>query len=74
MMIMRAFMVKLLCQALMGRIPALECLLVGAHRCLWLRLILYDIKWHIFLRVLALELLTRYWQPLGMATRGPSVC
>jgi hypothetical protein len=44
MAIMRVLMVELLYQAVMGRILAPECLLPGVRGCLWLRLILSDIK------------------------------
>jgi hypothetical protein len=35
--------VKLLCQAMMGRVPLLECLLSGMRGCLWLHFVL---AWH----------------------------
>jgi hypothetical protein len=71
---MRAFVVKFLCQPVTGQIPALECLLPGTHGRLWLHLILYVIKWNLFLRILTLELATQYWQPPRVATKGSSVC
>jgi hypothetical protein len=66
--IMCAFVVKLMCQAAMRRIPALKCLPPGACGCLWLCPILSGIKWPLFPRIPALELATQYWQPLGVTT------
>jgi hypothetical protein len=44
MMIMCVLVDELSCQAVMGWIPALEYLLLGVCGCLWLRLVLLDIK------------------------------
>jgi hypothetical protein len=66
MAIMRVIMVKLLCQAVMGHIPPLGCLLSGARRCRWLWLVLSDIKWPLYLRILALG--SHAWLP------GARVC
>jgi hypothetical protein len=44
MTIMRVLVEELLCQAVMGQIPALECLLLGACGRLWLCLVLSVIK------------------------------
>jgi hypothetical protein len=44
MTIMRVLVEELLCQAVMGQIPALECLLLGACGRLWLCLVLSGIK------------------------------
>jgi hypothetical protein len=71
---MRAFVVKLLCQVATGRFPALECLPPGTCGRLWLHPILYVIKWNLFPWIPTLELATRYWQPLEMATKGSGVC
>jgi hypothetical protein len=54
MTIMRVLVVELLCQAVMGWIPALECLLLGMRGHLWLCLALYGIKWPHYPRILAL--------------------
>jgi hypothetical protein len=43
--IMRVLAVELLCQAVMGRILILTCLLPGARRRMWLCLVLSGIKW-----------------------------
>jgi hypothetical protein len=42
--------------------------------CLWLCAIFFGSKWPRYLRISALGTLVRYWQPLGMATRGLGVC
>jgi hypothetical protein len=55
MAIMHAFMVKLLRQAMMGRIPILMCFLPGVHGRLWLCPILFAIKWPLFPSLPALE-------------------
>jgi hypothetical protein len=54
MMVMRGHVVKLLCEAVMGWVLVLKCLLLGAHGCLWLRLVLSGIKWYLFSRTAAL--------------------
>jgi hypothetical protein len=61
MMIMRIFVVELLCEAVMGWIPALECLLPGTRGCMWLCLVLSGIKWPRYMRIPALGSLARYW-------------
>jgi hypothetical protein len=48
-----------LCQVVMGQILALKCVLLGTCW-LWLGHVLFDIKWPRYLRILALEPLTRY--------------
>jgi hypothetical protein len=48
--IMRVPMVELLCQAVMGWIPALKYLLSGARGHLWPHPVVPDIKCHRFLR------------------------
>jgi hypothetical protein len=45
MMIMCVLMVELLCQAVIGRVPVLECLLLGAHGHQRLRHVMSGIKW-----------------------------
>jgi hypothetical protein len=45
MAIMHVLVDKLLCQAVMRRIPVVECLLSGVRGCLWLRPIMPGIKW-----------------------------
>jgi hypothetical protein len=40
MVVMSAFVVKSLCQAVTGQTPLLECLFPGVHGCLWLCLVL----------------------------------
>jgi hypothetical protein len=54
MVIMYVLMEELLYQAVMGRIVILECELSSVRGCMWLRLILHDIKWHRYSRTLAL--------------------
>jgi hypothetical protein len=49
MVIMRFPMGELLCQAITGRIPVLECPLPGARECLRLRPLMLSIKWRYFL-------------------------
>jgi hypothetical protein len=60
MMIMYVLMMELQCQAVMERIPALECLLSGTRGHLWLCLVLCGIKWHHHPRTHALGSLARY--------------
>jgi hypothetical protein len=50
MAIMCVSLAEWLCQAVMGRIPALKCLMSGARGCLWLHLVVPDIKCHRFPR------------------------
>jgi hypothetical protein len=45
MVIRRVLVEELLCQAVTGQIPVLECLLSGAHGYLWLSPIMPGIKW-----------------------------
>jgi hypothetical protein len=61
MAIMCALMVELLCHEVMERIPALKCLLLDTLGRLWLRLVLFGIKWPRYLRILTLGSLARYW-------------
>jgi hypothetical protein len=56
---MYVLVVELLCQAVTGQIPTVECLLPSAHGHLWLCLVLSDIKWP-YLRTPTLEPLARY--------------
>jgi hypothetical protein len=44
MRIMRVLIVKSICQAAMGRVPILECLLQGARGRPWLRPVMPDVK------------------------------
>jgi hypothetical protein len=60
MMIMCVLVVELLCQTVTGRIPVLECLLLGTRGRLRLCLIMFGIKWPHHSRTLALEPLARY--------------
>jgi hypothetical protein len=50
MVIMRVPVVELLCQAAMGQIPTLKCLLSGVCGCLWPHLVVSNIECHHFLR------------------------
>jgi hypothetical protein len=50
MTIMRVLLVKSLCEAVMGRILLLKCLLPGACGCMWLRPAMPGIKWRYFPR------------------------
>jgi hypothetical protein len=50
MTIMCVLLEELLCQAVMGRILVLECLLSVTRGCLCLRHVTLDIKWRCFLR------------------------
>jgi hypothetical protein len=74
MVIMRVLMEELPCQAVMGHIPILECLLSGTRGLLWLRLVLPGIKWHRYLKTPALWPLTQYsghpraWLPRARAS------
>jgi hypothetical protein len=49
--IMRVLMVKSLCQAAMGQVPVVECLLPGTRGCLWLHPVMLGTKWHSFARI-----------------------
>jgi hypothetical protein len=60
MMIIRVLMVELLCQAVIGQIPTLECKLPGTGGCLLFHLILSGIKWPRYPRTLALSPLVEY--------------
>jgi hypothetical protein len=66
MAIMHIFMVKLLCQAVMGWILVLECLLPGACGCARLRPVLSGIKWPCCPRIPALEPLAQVCAELGL--------
>jgi hypothetical protein len=48
--IMHVLVEELLCQAVMGWIPILKCLLLGARGHLWLRPVMLGIKWRCFPR------------------------
>jgi hypothetical protein len=74
MAIMYVLSLDLLCQAVMGRVPVLECLLLGARVCQRLRPILFGFKWPRSLRELALGLLAQYQEPPSMVTRGLGAC
>jgi hypothetical protein len=73
---MCVLMVELLCQAGMGWISALECMLSGARGSQWLCLILSGIKWLRHPRIPALWSLARYQRPqvwlLGARTHAES--
>jgi hypothetical protein len=71
---MHVLVVELLCQAVMGRISALECLLSSTRGSQWLHLVLFGIKWSRYLRTSALRLLARYRTPPGVAIGGPGAC
>jgi hypothetical protein len=71
MMIMRILMAMSLCQAALGQVPVLECLLPGARECLWLRPVMPDIKWRCFLRAQLQQLYPVLERPLGVTTGGP---
>jgi hypothetical protein len=60
MVIMHVLVVDLLCQAVMGWILVIMCILPGACGRLRLRLVLPAIKWPRYLRIPALGPLTRY--------------
>jgi hypothetical protein len=60
MTVMRVLMVMLLCQTVMGWIPALERLLPGERGNLWLCLELSGIKWPHYSWIPALGSLARY--------------
>jgi hypothetical protein len=60
MVIMLVLVVELLCQAVTGWIPVLECLLPGARGHLRLCLVLLGIKWPCYSRTLALRPLAQY--------------
>jgi hypothetical protein len=74
MVIMHVLSVELLCQAVMGRVPVFECLLLVEHGCHRLLPVLSDIKWPRSLRDLALPSRVWYREPLGVATGGTDVC
>jgi hypothetical protein len=61
MIIICVLVVELLCQVVMGRISALECLLPDAHAHLWLHLVMSGIEWPRYSRILVLGSLARYW-------------
>jgi hypothetical protein len=58
--IMCALVVELLCQAVMGHVPALECMSLGTRGRLWLCLVLRGINVHRYPRSPALWPLTWY--------------
>jgi hypothetical protein len=61
MMIMRALVVELLCQTVIGRISGLESLSPHTHGRRWICLTLCDIKWTHYPRIPVLGSLARYW-------------
>jgi hypothetical protein len=71
--IMRVLMVDLLCQAVTGRIPTLECMLLGARGCLWVRPIMAGIKCHCFSRTHLQWHLPGTERTLGCNCRGGQV-
>jgi hypothetical protein len=71
MAIKRVLMVELLCQAVTGWIPVLECPLSGACGCLWLRPIMSGIKWRSFPRIQLQCRLPSIEKALGHGWRGP---
>jgi hypothetical protein len=74
MAIIRVLVVELLCQAVTGWVPVLECVLPDACGHERLHPVLSGIKWPRFPRISALGPLSQYWEPLGVATVGPSAC
>jgi hypothetical protein len=74
MSIMRVLMVELLCPMVAGRIPVLECLLLGACGCLWLRPVLFGIKWPRCLRSGLWGHLPGTGNSQSWPPRGPGVC
>jgi hypothetical protein len=74
MTIMLVLMEELLCQTVMGLIPVLECLLLGACGCLWLCPVMPGIKWRCFLRTRLQGHLPGTGEPSGMAIGGLGVC
>jgi hypothetical protein len=74
MAIMHVLMDELLCQTVMGGIPLLKCMLLGARRRLWLHPIRPGIKWCCFLRPEFHGHLPGTGEPICMVTGGPGVC
>jgi hypothetical protein len=71
---MHILVVELLCQAAMGWIPTLKCLLPGTRGSQWLRLVLSGVKWPHHPRTLVVGSLARYRRPHGMASGGLGAC
>jgi hypothetical protein len=74
MAIMHIFVGELLYQAVIGRIPVLECMLSGVCGHLWLHSIMSSMKWHCFSRTRLQGHLPGTREPLGEATGGPGPC
>jgi hypothetical protein len=74
MTIMRILTVKSLCQAAMGWVLVLECLLLDTHGCLWLCPITLGFKWCYFSRTRLRRLYLIPKRPLGIIAGGPSAC
>jgi hypothetical protein len=74
MTIMRILMVKSLCQAVMGRVPILECMLPDKRGFLWLRHVMLGIKWCCFSRTWLQCLYLVLERPPDMTTRGSDAC
>jgi hypothetical protein len=72
--IILVFVVELLYQAVTGWVPVLECVLPYACGHERLHSVLSGIKWPRFPRISTLGPLSQYWEPLGVATVGPSAC
>jgi hypothetical protein len=70
MMFMRILMVESLCQAAMGWISALQCLLSDVRGSLWLCLVLSNIKWSCWPRMSASRSLVQNWRLPDDATQG----
>jgi hypothetical protein len=67
---MRILVEELLCQAVMGLILVLECLLSGARGHMWLRLVMPDNKWCCFPRTRLQWRLTSTGKPPGVTARA----
>jgi hypothetical protein len=67
---MRVFMVKSLCQSVMGWVLVLECLLLGTR----LRLVMSSIKWHCYPRSQLQWCLSGTGEPPGVTADGLGMC
>jgi hypothetical protein len=65
---------ELVCQAVMGQISVLKCLLSGAHGRLWSHPVMHSIKWCCFLRSQLQWHLPGTGGLRGLAARGSGVC
>jgi hypothetical protein len=74
MMIMHVLMVKSLCQAVMGRVPVLKCLMSGVRGRLWLCPIMLGVIGRRFLRTRLQWLYLALKRPPGVAARGLGAC